>query len=101
MSNEDPTSTLPLLFRLPPELIDNLLDHIPPRLQQRTALSLIQVFPDYPISSRNLWRHMIVHRAQQLMPMWKKLREEGKKVDGGLTKEIRTFSQVSQSLPLR
>lgn len=44
---------------------------------------------------------MIVHRAQQLMPMWKKLREEGKKVDGGLTKEIRTFSQVSQSLPLR
>lgn len=44
---------------------------------------------------------MIVHRAQQLMPMWKKLREEGKKVDGGLTKEIRTFWQVSQSLPLR
>ncbi len=28
------------------------------------------------------------------MPLWKKLKVEGKKVDGGMTKVVRTFASV-------
>jgi hypothetical protein len=84
----------PLITRLPPELIDYALSHVPPELLQRTALSLSQVFPDYPLSSKHLWAHLIVYRAQQLVPMWMKLKEEGKKPDGGMTKAVKTFSMV-------
>lgn len=95
MTDLTASSPIPFLLRLPPELIDQLLDHVPADQLQRTALSLIQVFPDYPLSSRLLWKHMIVHRAQQLMPLWKKLKDEGRKVDGGMTKGVRTFASVS------
>lgn len=94
MSSTISNPSIPHILRLPPELIDHLLDHVPPPLLSRTALSLIQVFPDYPLSSRHLWTHLVVHRAGQLMPLWKKLKVEGKKVDGGMTKVVRTFASV-------
>ncbi|ORY29771.1 hypothetical protein BCR39DRAFT_467093 [Naematelia encephala] len=86
---------VPFLFRLPPELIDQLLDHVPPHLLQRTALSLIRVFPDYPLSSRHLWTHLTVHRASQLIPLWHKLRSEGKKPGRGNVAFARTLCQES------
>ena len=101
MNHHDPSSSsstpISHLIRLPPELIDNVLLHVPPHLLQRTALSLLQVFPDYPLSLRHLWTHLIVGRAQQLMPLWRKLKEEGAKVDGGMTKPVKTFAMVSVS----
>lgn len=79
---------------LPPELYDTLLSHVPPHLLQRTALSLLQVFPEYGLSNRHLWTHLVVHRAGQVMPLWKKLREEQKKDDGGMIKHVETFCMV-------
>ncbi|OWZ26459.1 hypothetical protein C349_06949 [Cryptococcus neoformans var. grubii Br795] len=64
------------ILRLPPELIDHLLTLVPPSLLQLTALSLLKVFPEHNISKRHLWRHIVIYRAGQLMPLWKKLKED-------------------------
>lgn len=83
-----------LLAQLPPELVDVVLTHVPPELLQRTAASLIQVFPDYPLSSKHLWTHVVVTKAKQLMPLWKKLRVEQNK-GLGIENGVRTFCQQS------
>ena len=83
-----------LLAQLPPELVDVVLTHVPPELLKRTAASLIQVFPDYPLSSKHLWTHVVVNKAKQLMPLWKKLRLEQKK-DLGIENGVKTFCQQS------
>jgi hypothetical protein len=85
-----------LLHRLPPELIDQVLTHIPPQLLQRTALSLTQVFPPDTLSARHVWTHLIVHRAAQLMPLWRKLKTEGEKGERGSLRHVKTFCQVSK-----
>jgi hypothetical protein len=82
------------LTRLPPELFDTLLSHVPPDQLQRTALSLRQVFPDYPLSSRHLYTYMVVHRPEQIKPLWRRLKEEMQKEGGGLTKHVNTFTMV-------
>jgi hypothetical protein len=95
-----PTPTppaIPLLHRLPPELIDHLLEHIPPQLLQRTALSLAQVFPPDTISARYVWKHLVVGRPGQLMPLWMKLKEEVGKGERGGVRHVKTFCQVSES----
>ena len=79
---------------LPPELFDTLLSHVPAHQLQRTALSLLQVFPGYGLSSRHLWTHLVVHRAGQIMPLWKRLKEESKKDDRGMIKHVETFCMV-------
>ncbi|EAL17808.1 hypothetical protein CNBL0700 [Cryptococcus deneoformans B-3501A] len=71
LSSEAPSPIL----RLPPELIDHLLTLVPASLLQLTALSLLKVFPEHNISKRHLWKHIVVYRAGQLMPLWKKLKE--------------------------
>jgi hypothetical protein len=88
---------VPLLLRLPPELIDYLLSHIPPQLLQRTAVALLSVFPDSPISNRYLWKHLVVGNPKQLKPLWTRLAHEEKRVDppGGVTQGIETFCMVS------
>lgn len=83
-----------LLAQLPSELVDVVLTHVPPELLQRTAASLIQVFPDYPLSSRHLWTHVVVTKARQLMPLWKRLRQEQKK-GLGIERGVQTFCQQS------
>ncbi|WVR03704.1 hypothetical protein IAU60_000699 [Kwoniella sp. DSM 27419] len=83
-------STIPLILRLPPELIDDLLHQVPPNERQVTALALKRVFPDHPISSRHLWTHLVVYRAGQLMPLWRKLKE-----DEVMRRGVRTFAMQS------
>ncbi|WVO24336.1 uncharacterized protein IAS62_005700 [Cryptococcus decagattii] len=61
---------------LPPEVIDHLLTLVPPSLLQLTALSLLKVFPEHNISKRHLWKHIVVYRAGQLIPLWKQLKED-------------------------
>jgi hypothetical protein len=92
-----PAIPIPLLHRLPPELIDHLLDHIPPQLLQRTALSLAQVFPPDTISARYVWKHLTVGRPGQLKPLWMKLKEEARKGERGGVRHVRTFCQVRES----
>jgi hypothetical protein len=94
MNPEPSSSSSSLLTRLPPELIDTLLTHVPPDQLQRTALSLLQVFPDYPPSSRHLWTHLIVSRPGQVMPLWRKLKDEAKKDEKGMIKHVETFCMV-------
>ncbi|WVQ93645.1 hypothetical protein IAU59_000721 [Kwoniella sp. CBS 9459] len=84
------TAPTPLLLRLPPELIDDLLYQVPPNQRQVTALALKRVFPDHPISSRHLWNHLVVYRAAQLMPLWRKL-----KSDEAMRNGVKTFSMQS------
>ncbi|WVF66010.1 hypothetical protein IAT40_000748 [Kwoniella sp. CBS 6097] len=84
------TNSVPPLLRLPPELIDDLLYQVPPNQRQVTALALKRVFPDHPISSRHLWNHLVVYRAAQLMPLWRKL-----KADEAMRRGVKTFSMQS------
>ncbi|OCF75120.1 hypothetical protein I204_03969 [Kwoniella mangroviensis CBS 8886] len=80
---------LPLILQLPPELIDHLLSLVPPAHRQITSLSLTRVFPDYPISTRHLFEHLIVYNPRQLWPLWRKLKsindgeQEDPRSDGG------------------
>lgn len=82
------------LAELPPELIDVILDHVPPEEQQRTALAIHRVLPHHPISNSHLWSHVVVHQPRQLVPLYYKLKEEAKSENGGATTAVRTFSQV-------
>ena len=82
------------ITKLPPELIDHLLTHVPPEVLQRTALSLIQVFPDYGLSSRHLWTHLTVHRSKQLLPLWRRLQQEQKKDVETMIDVVKTFCMV-------
>ncbi|WVO14716.1 hypothetical protein L204_102354 [Cryptococcus depauperatus] len=65
-----------LIFNLPPELIDHVLTFVPPSLQQLTALALLKVFPSHSISRRHLYRHLVIYRAGQLIPLWKALKND-------------------------
>lgn len=88
------------ILRLPPELFDSFLHHVPPQDLQSTALALSRVFPDHPISRVHLWRHVVARSSGQMMPMWKKMRDmKGKRKDGG-PEATRTFSMASHT-PLR
>ncbi|WVW80278.1 hypothetical protein I302_102256 [Kwoniella bestiolae CBS 10118] len=71
---EGQPSPLPLLLLLPPELIDHLLSLVPPSHRQITSLALTRVFPQYPISERHLFEHVVVYNARQLWPLWRKLK---------------------------
>ena len=84
---------------LPPELFDTLLSHVPAHLLQRTALALLPVFPEYGLSSRHLWTHLVVHRAGQITPLWRRLKEEAKKDEGGMIKHVQTFCMVRSVAP--
>lgn len=66
--------SVPPLLRLPPELLSLILSHVPAQQYQRTALALHKVFPDHGLAEEHLWRHVIVKRAEQLMPLWKAAR---------------------------
>ncbi|ORX35255.1 hypothetical protein BD324DRAFT_582139 [Kockovaella imperatae] len=83
------------ITKLPTELIDQLLNHIPPDQLQRTALSLIQVFPEYGLSTRHLWIHLVVHRGKQLIPLWRRLQRDRKVDDGRMSQMVRTFCMKS------
>ncbi|WVQ78905.1 hypothetical protein IAT38_000996 [Cryptococcus sp. DSM 104549] len=85
-----PSPSLPPILQLPPELIDHLLTQVPPDILQLTALALTRVFPDHFISKRHLWKHLVVYRAGQLMPLWRKLQE-----DEGMRDGVRTFCMQS------
>lgn len=84
---------IPLLLRLPPELLDTVLDHLSPAELQRTALALLRVFPNGTLSQRHLWRHLVVRRKEQLMPLWHKLKSEGKAEGGGALRWVNSFTQ--------
>ena len=86
---------IPPILRLPPELFDTFLHHVPPQDLQSTALALSRVFPDHPISRVHLWKHVVARNPAQMVPMWRKMREmKGKRKDGG-PEATRTFSMVS------
>lgn len=83
------------LLRLPPELFDTLLHHVPPQDLQSTALALSRVFPDHPISRTHLWKHVVARNPAQMIPMWRKMKDmKGKRKDGG-PDATRSFSMVS------
>lgn len=82
------------ILRLPPELFDSFLHHVPPQDLQSTALALSRVFPDHPISRLHLWRHIAARHPKQMRPMWRTMKEmKGKRKDGG-PEATRTFSMV-------
>jgi hypothetical protein len=96
---ESPSHTSDLaspLADLPPELVDVILDNVPPEDQQRTALALRRVLPHHPVSNAHLWNHLIVHQPRQLRPLYFKLKEEAGREGGGATKVVKTFAQVSR-----
>ncbi|BEI93843.1 uncharacterized protein CcaverHIS019_0603020 [Cutaneotrichosporon cavernicola] len=76
---------------LPPELVDAILDHVPPEDQQRAALAIRLVLPHHPVSNAHLWNHLVVHQPRQLVPLYYKLKEEGKR-EGGSTGVVKTFA---------
>lgn len=89
----DPAASL---SNLPPELLDLVLSHVEPEHRTRTALSLAIATGHSP-SQRAIWKHVVVNRGPQLMPLWKKLMLEKKKGRSGGCELARTFSQVSIS----
>ena len=82
----------PSLLRLPPELIDHLLDYVPARDLQYTTHILHQVFPDFGLAERFLWRHVVIGRKEQLSPLLKAV-----KVGRGRRLPLRSFSMVIPS----
>lgn len=69
------TPPKPIALRLPAELWDViLLEHTPREHVQRTALSLLIVFPTAPVSHLSLWRHLVVARPEQLLPLYQLVR---------------------------
>jgi hypothetical protein len=95
------SSTTPTLHTtlatFPPELIDAILETIPGDKLQRTALSILQVFPDLPISKTHLFRHLRVSRKEQLVPMWKRLMKDEEENKGQLLAAVRSFTMASWS----
>ncbi|KAK8861692.1 hypothetical protein IAR55_002515 [Kwoniella newhampshirensis] len=85
-----PAPPLAPILTLPPELIDHLLSLVPPEQRQTSALALLRVFPHHPFAAKHLWTHLVVYRGGQLMPLWKKLREDEAMRDG-----VRSFSLQS------
>ncbi|CAK9785509.1 hypothetical protein CC85DRAFT_286676 [Cutaneotrichosporon oleaginosum] len=84
-----------LLADLPSELVHVILDHVPPEEQQRAALALRRVLPHHPVSSAHLWNHLVVHHPRQLLPLYRKLKEEAGREGGGATTLVKTFAQES------
>ncbi|WRT65811.1 uncharacterized protein IL334_002760 [Kwoniella shivajii] len=76
---EEEKASLPLLLRLPPELIDHLLSLVPASSRQVTALSLTRVFPYHGISPSHLYTHLVIYRPEQLWPLWMKLKSDNGK----------------------
>ena len=94
-SHDEAEDPIPALRRLPPELIPTILSHVPPRLRTRTALALATVLPDYPVPQKQVYEHVVVGRAGQIMPLWKKMKDD--EVGAGM---VRTFALVSHQLCL-
>lgn len=92
-NNDEQQVPIPPILRLPPELFDHLLHHVNPEDLQSTALALSRVFPDHPISRTHLWRHVVARSKDQMIPMWKKMREMRGSARGG-PEATRTFSMV-------
>ncbi|WWC68508.1 uncharacterized protein I206_102437 [Kwoniella pini CBS 10737] len=89
--NSNKEEKIPLLLKLPPEIIDNLLSLVLPENKQLTTLSLIKVFPNfYEILFKNLWKHLIIYNQKQIWPLWKKL-----KLIQNYSKEIKSFNLKS------
>ncbi|WWD16385.1 hypothetical protein CI109_100811 [Kwoniella shandongensis] len=80
--NVDAIAPTPPILTLPPELIDHLLSLVPPQSLQRTTLALLRVFPQHPFASKHLWTHLVVYRKEQLIPLWRKLKEDEGMRDG-------------------
>ena len=95
--NREVIMPLAPIQHLPPDLIDYVLSFVPPEELQRTALSLLKVFPDYPLAPSHLWKHVVVHRKQQLLPLWTRLKSERQKDDGDMSKATRSFHMVNES----
>lgn len=91
--NDEIQAPIPPILRLPPELFDHLLHHVNPEDLQSTALALSRVFPDHPISRTHLWRHVVARNKDQMIPMWRKMRDMRGSVRGG-PEATRTFSMV-------
>ncbi|CDZ98321.1 hypothetical protein [Phaffia rhodozyma] len=67
------------ILRIPPELWDYILSFIPEPHLQRTALSLLSVFPNVSISDRHLWKNLVVARSEQLPALYLIIRELDKR----------------------
>lgn len=83
------------LADLPPELLDHILSHVPPRQRQRAALALAQVLRHHSPDTRHVWAHMPVSGARQVMPLWRRLMAEQTKARGGGAAVVKTFGMVS------
>ena len=60
------TSTTPsYILSTPAEIFDAILTHVSELHLQRTALSLLSVFPHVPVSINHLWRHVVVGKEGQ------------------------------------
>ena len=82
-----PPAPIPPLLLLPPELLSLILSHVPAQQYQRTALALHKVLPDHGLAEEHLWRHVIVKRAEQLMPLWKAARIRRDRFKGMLAEQ--------------
>ncbi|KAL7424690.1 hypothetical protein Q5752_000374 [Cryptotrichosporon argae] len=85
---------VPLLLRLPPELLDLVLSHVAPDARSYTAASLSRVFPDAPPAYVHRWRHVVVGKPAQLLPLYRRIqRDEQERGDVGGGRLARTFAQ--------
>ncbi|KAL7415312.1 hypothetical protein BDY24DRAFT_413458 [Mrakia frigida] len=87
------TSTTPsYILSTPAEIFDGILNFVSPFHLQRTALSLLSVFPHIPVSINHLWKHVVVGKEGQLMPLWRRMREEDGEERG---KRVKSFEMRS------
>ena len=59
------TTTPSYILSTPAEIFDAILTHVSELHLQRTALSLLSVFPHVPVSINHLWRHVVVGKEGQ------------------------------------
>lgn len=59
------TTTPSYILSTPAEIFDAILTHVSELHLQRTALSLLSVFPHVPVSVNHLWRHVVVGKEGQ------------------------------------
>ncbi|KAL1411811.1 hypothetical protein Q8F55_002778 [Vanrija albida] len=83
------------LATLPPELVDHILSHVPPRQRQRAALALARVLRHHDPATRHVWAHVPVSSPAQVMPLWRRLMAEQGKPRGGGAPVVRTFGMES------
>lgn len=91
--DQSPPAVSPLL-RLPSELLSLVLSHVPTQQYQRTALALHKVFPGHHLADEHLWRHVIVRRGDQLMPLWKAARKRREQARDRLDQDRRDGASV-------